>query len=444
MRGILKYSAITAVMVFLFAVSGCELLEDRGNPYDPESDNYRGDIITIAAIPGVVVPVTGATPVTTAIDTVQYTGTITWSPADNPFAVSTVYTANIVLTAKAKWTLTGVATNFFTVAGATSITNTADSGVVTAMFPATVPPPGTNLSFTLPSSIGFNMKYVPGGTFPTGTDDLGGNQTINTPYWMAETEVTYELWYAVRTWARANGYTLNANPGIEGHDGTSTPGAGAAPTGAKQEPVTTINWREAMVWCNALTEYYNANNGTDTDLDCVYYTDSGYTTPIRSADDTGSVSYPNPGGQDDPYVKSTAKGFRLPGSMEWECAARYNNGTDWTAGTFASGATAAYTDFAASSLVAWFGDSLVSGTGNTTSTQPVKTKNPNALGLYDMSGNVWEFCFDWLPSYVGSTRVVRGASWDSGNAALQVGGVYGSIPYTVHFGVGFRLARSAL
>jgi len=94
-------------------------------------------VVTIAAIPGVTAPVTGATPVTTITATAQYTGTVTWVPAHNPFRAATVYIATITLTPKAGYTLTGVAANFFTVAGATTDTNSADSGVVTAVFPAT-------------------------------------------------------------------------------------------------------------------------------------------------------------------------------------------------------------------------------------------------------------------------------------------------------------------
>ena len=96
-------------------------------------------VITLAAIPGVTAPVTGATPVTTIVATAQYTGTVAWSPTDNPFDDSTVYTATITLTAKPGFTLTGVAVNFFTVAGATA-TNLASSGVVMAAFPATAAP----------------------------------------------------------------------------------------------------------------------------------------------------------------------------------------------------------------------------------------------------------------------------------------------------------------
>lgn len=92
--------------------------------------------ITTSSIVGVTSPVTGATPVTTVTETTNFTGTVTWSSSPATFAASTAYTATITLTPKAGYTLTGVAANFFTVAGATT-TNTADSGVVTAVFPET-------------------------------------------------------------------------------------------------------------------------------------------------------------------------------------------------------------------------------------------------------------------------------------------------------------------
>jgi uncharacterized repeat protein (TIGR02543 family) len=101
-------------------------------------------VIDIAAILGVTPPVRGAAPVTAITETTQYTGTVTWSPADNPFKSGTVYTATITLTPKSGYTLAGVAANFFTVAGATSVSNAADSGVVTAVFPATEAEPPSN------------------------------------------------------------------------------------------------------------------------------------------------------------------------------------------------------------------------------------------------------------------------------------------------------------
>jgi hypothetical protein len=91
----------------------------------------------------VTAPVKDATPLTTAINTTQYTGTVAWYNSDNTahtgaFAASTVYKAVLVLTAKSGFTFTGVAANRFTYSGATSVTNAAGSGTVTITFPATV------------------------------------------------------------------------------------------------------------------------------------------------------------------------------------------------------------------------------------------------------------------------------------------------------------------
>ena len=93
--------------------------------------------VTEPAIGGVTVPVVGEKPVTAITEGKQFTGTVTWSPEVSTFAASTVYTATITLTPKVGYKLDGVAANFFTVAGATSVSNGANSGVVTAVFPAT-------------------------------------------------------------------------------------------------------------------------------------------------------------------------------------------------------------------------------------------------------------------------------------------------------------------
>ncbi len=94
-------------------------------------------VINIAEIPGVIAPVTGGTPVDTITETDQYTGTVTWSPAHNPFKAATAYTAHISLTAKAGYTLTGVSENFFKVVGADTVTHVADFVEITAEFPET-------------------------------------------------------------------------------------------------------------------------------------------------------------------------------------------------------------------------------------------------------------------------------------------------------------------
>jgi len=94
-------------------------------------------IIDIAAIKGVTIPAIAGVPVKTITDNAQYTGTVTWNGNPSIFAGSTVYTATITLTPKPGSTMQGVAANFFTVAGATSVSNAANSGVVTAVFPTT-------------------------------------------------------------------------------------------------------------------------------------------------------------------------------------------------------------------------------------------------------------------------------------------------------------------
>lgn len=95
--------------------------------------------VTEPAIGGVTAPVVGETPVTAITEGKQFTGTVTWLPdlVDGKFGPQTVYTATITLTPKAGYKLDGVAANFFTVSGATSVSNEANSGVVTAVFPAT-------------------------------------------------------------------------------------------------------------------------------------------------------------------------------------------------------------------------------------------------------------------------------------------------------------------
>lgn len=97
-------------------------------------------VINITAISGVTKPVLGAIPVTAITETAQYAGTVAWDGGwawSSSFGGQKAYSATITLTAKSGYTLTGVVANSFTVAGATSVVNSADSAVITAVFPAT-------------------------------------------------------------------------------------------------------------------------------------------------------------------------------------------------------------------------------------------------------------------------------------------------------------------
>ena len=134
-----------------------------------------GDItVDVAAIAGVTPPVTGATPVTAITDTDQFTGTVAWADADGnavgaTFEDATVYTATITLAAKEGFTFEGVEADFFTVAGATEFNNAANSGVVTAVFPATTVQ-ATALTITV-DDVEQAVTLTPvGGTFEYGVD----------------------------------------------------------------------------------------------------------------------------------------------------------------------------------------------------------------------------------------------------------------------------------
>jgi uncharacterized repeat protein (TIGR02543 family) len=293
--------------------------------------------------------------------------------------------------------------------------------------------------------IPFKMVSVSGGvTFPTGLNDTDGTVTVTDSYEIGETEVTYELWYAVRSWAEGNGYNFYDNPGQEG----SSAGTTNTPPGVnKQEPVTWVTWFDVVVWLNALTEWVNEKEGKS--LTPVYYYESGCTTVAR--DSTSITNFVKEDASYDyasAYEKPGATGFRLPSSNEWELAARWRGSdstntvsgyTDpyFTKGNSMSGATAGYNNATASGDVAWYSDNASS------KTQAVKGKAANTLGLYDMSGNVWEWCFDWDPSNIGSYRIRRGGGWDgnANNLSMSLVNVMG--PRYRGSSFGFRPVRTA-
>lgn len=251
-------------------------------------------------------------------------------------------------------------------------------------------------------------------------------QHIVSNFEISKYQTTYSLWYLVKEWAIVNSYYFQ-NAGKEGNDGV----VGAAPTTRQEEPVTGISWRDAIVWCNAYSEMMELNP---------VYTYGG--NVIKDSRDANAMAC------DNAVADWDVNGFRLPTEGEWHYAASYIDGTTWTLPNYASGATADYTDATATGLVAWY-DANSGG-----DTQDVGTKTPNQIGVYDMSGNVWEWCWDWYSLWptgtetnyrgpgTGAERVIRGGSWNDALTYMQAG-YRNRIVYDAANGdLGFRVALS--
>ena len=285
-----------------------------------------------------------------------------------------------------------------------------------------------------------NFVYASDGTFtiPTGTDD-SDSEVIATKFWMAKTETTNELAAAILQWAKDNGKLntsdseahnfLNATKVKYGKQElldlddedckiTYSNGTFSAESGYEQHPVVEVSWYGAVMLCNWLTEM------RDGDTSNVVY--------------TGMPTDGNTWNDDNTSENLTKTGYRLPGKYEWECAARYRGDDNtntvtgysnpcWTKGDSASGATA--NDATARGEVAWY-DSNSGG-----ELHEVAQKTANALGIYDMSGSVWEWCF----TDSSIDRVVRGGSWDNTASYIQVGNYGAASPFN---GYGFRLFRT--
>jgi len=282
---------------------------------------------------------------------------------------------------------------------------------------------------------------------------------IGEPVWMLDTPVPYALWTDVHEWAtqdsgdgtRADGGPLYeiASIGRRGNDG--------AQDKSSRHPVTRVSWRSAVVWANALTEYVNSSTGSS--FEPVYYQSDRAEVPLRRATRVETIRRDVLYSQDNPFVKETADGFRLPSAAEWSIAARYivdadGDGTlsereERYGAAFASGADAPH-DQAAQSDVD--GDGFVEATTEVAvfsenangSTAEVASKRANGLGIYDMSGNVSEWVFDWDPARFGQYRGLRGGSWTSESEEVRIDAASYGRPWFEDGVNGFRVVRSAL
>ena len=226
----------------------------------------------------------------------------------------------------------------------------------------------------------YMMKPVPAATSQNlgvgatlSTDNNGPHTVSLTAYHIGETEVTQELYQAV----------MGNNPSQ--FDGTSGKEPAAGEEQSKR-PVDTVTWFQCIKFCNKLTDGIAGLGPSER-----VYTVSGTTV-------TQNLS---------------KRGFRLPTEAEWEWAARGGTADPYSGGTVAGN-------------VAWF-----SGNSNH-KTHEAGKKTANAYGLYDMSGNVWEWCWDLYNPAVPSggenptgpasgftARTKRGGAWSTADTACK-------------------------
>jgi len=173
-----------------------------------------------------------------------------------------------------------------------------------------------------------------------------------------------------------------------------------------KNPITGVSWYNAVAYCNWLSEQEGKQK---------YYSISGTNVTINSG----------------------ANGYRLPTEAEWEYAAKGGNQSKGY-------------KYAGSNTV----DEVAEYSGNNNkTTKPVGGKKANELGICDMSGNVWEWCYDWYGTYStdnqinptgatsGSNRVFRGGSWYGGATFCRVSVRNDDSPDIRSNDIGFRLCR---